>query len=68
MIYKEGDILHESENLTHPGCAYNSRWLDIDGSGSMEMDNRAFNKTLNKDILNTTYLSNNNKAFKYLLK
>lgn len=30
----------------------------------MEMDDRAFNKTLNKDILNTTYLSNNNKASK----
>ncbi|KAL3844215.1 hypothetical protein ACJIZ3_001618 [Penstemon smallii] len=41
--------------------AYDSGRLDSDGSGSMKMNNRAFNKTFNKNILDSTDLNNNQK-------
>ncbi|KAL3818987.1 hypothetical protein ACJIZ3_004892 [Penstemon smallii] len=39
-----------------PPRAYDSRRLDRNGSSSVKMNNRALNKTFNKDILNSTDL------------
>lgn len=43
-------------SCTHSRCANYSRRLDSDGSCSVEMNNRSFNGTLYKDILNSTDL------------